>query len=132
MNSPRAVQVNTNTGDVSDMNLAKQLVEIEELIREGYIGEARFSIRKMMETQLSIPEERMPGIVPAHQILESINQKLLMSKSLENIQDITGMMDEIRGLYGLPRLSVTAPEKTKKVRHLFSGRNPRTWFRSLE
>lgn len=114
------------------MNLAEQLMEIEALIREGYIGEARFAIRKMMETQLSIPIEEMPGIFPAHNILEKINQKLLMSKSLENIQDITGMMDEVRGLYGLPGLSVPTPEKIKTVRYLFSGRNPRTWFRLPE
>lgn len=125
-----AATVNVNTGDVLDMNLAEQLVEIETLIREGYIGEARFTIRKMVEAQAAIADEKLPGIFHAHQILESINQKLLMSISLENIEDITDMMDEIRGLYGLPVLSVQSSGKTKTVRHLFPARNLYNWLRS--
>lgn len=76
------------TSDSQNGCLVKQLDTIEQLIKEGYIGEARFTIRKTMEHQAVNVSTRYA--------LEKMNQDLLMSRSLANLTNVKKMLHKIR------------------------------------
>lgn len=124
-----AVKEIADAGNIPGLDLEEQLTRVEGLIREGYLGEARFTIRKILENQMANPEDKLPATLTICNVLEKLNQKLLMSRSLEDLRDTTDLIDQARYLYRFSSLPFHSPEKIKAACKFFSGRKLRILFR---
>ena len=106
----------------------KELMALEELIRDGYFGEARFLTRRILleqKQQQEAGKRQDPGFIA---FLDELQHKLLMHESWSDVQRILHMVQQARQPVPEPEPTVVAmatiPSGRQPVtpKH-FSGRN---------